>query len=387
MRPALPTDQLSALEIEQVQLYLSGHGWSRDSRASSELANAYRYPELDQAGVLVPRSREIADYTERMGDIVELLAAVEKRSPLQVLGDLLIPSGDTLRVQVYAPEATRGLLPLEEGLRLIEGARDLLLASACSVRNAASYFPRQAYSEAVEFLQNCQLAQTERGSFIARIVAPVPPQVDRPQATFLPEDETDFVAREPFARRSTIRLMTALQHVSEAIDTGDLDEILNGVYEGVSSNLCEALGKMEPSGDQSHVKIAMTWSSNRPRVPQRVARSVRFSQSSFGIVKEAGRRLRENADPVRRSVEGLVVSLKADATLLDDFVGTVVLRSQVGGTSARIQVQLNAEDYKRACDAHRDGHTVAVSGVLHREAKFYRLLYPMAFRVNAGNPS
>ncbi len=64
---------------------------------------------------------------------------------------------------------------------------------------------------------------------------------------------------------------------------------------------------------------------------------------------------------------GRAINLKADPSLLDDFEGTVVLRADIGGKPTRVQILLNAADYKKACDAHRDGKTVEVTGLLHRE--------------------
>lgn len=374
----LPSDQLGALRAEDVQLYLASHSWKRDESASTKLGNIYRYPSLPDAEAVVPARRDLADYVERMGDLVQMLAAVEERKVWQVLSDLSSPPADVMRLQVSAPDATLGTLPLDEGIRLIEGARSLLLAAACSARQTAAFYPRQAYKEALEFLKQCQLGQTERGSFVAKIMAPVPPQISKQNTLFEPDDGA-FLASEPFSRQSTVRLMKALRHIRGAIDSGNYDQILEGVEVGVSANLCEAVASMQPEGDQSQLRIAMTWSSSRPRLPAAVENVVGFSQTAFEIIRESGRKLREQVSGTRKRVEGRVINLKADATLLDEFEGTVVLRADVGGVLTRVQVLLNAADYKKACDAHRDGQTVAVTGLLQREAKLYHLLQPQNF--------
>ena len=376
----VPSDQLAALRAEDAQLYLASHNWTRDESASSSRGNVYRYPSLPDAEAVVPARRDLADYVERMGDLVQMLAAVEERKPWQVLSDLSSPPADVLRLQVSASDATLGTLPLEEGIRLMEGARSLLLAAACSARQAAAFYPRQAYKEALVFLKQCQLGQTERGSFVAKIMAPVPPQINK-QSTFLEADDKAFIASEPFARQSTVRLMTGLRHIRGAIDRGKYDQILTGVDAGVSANLCEAIASMQPEGDQSQLTIRMSWSPNRPRLPASVENAVGFSHTSFEIVKEAGRKLREDPSVSRKRIEGRVITLKADPSLLDDFEGTVILRTETGGSPTRVQILLDAADYKKACDAHRDGKTVAVTGLLRREAKFYHLLNPQDFSV------
>ncbi len=378
----LQRDQFAALRAEDVQLYLSSHGWKRDDATSSAKASIYHYPGIGDAEAVVPGRRDLADYTQRMEDVVEMLAAVEERTVWQVLADLSSPPADILRLQVSAPDATLGALPLDEGIRLFDGARSLLLAAACSARQAAAYYPRQAYKEALEFLRACQLGQTERGSFVARILAPVPPQISSQRELF-ETDEDAWFATEPFARQSTIRLMTALGHIRGAIDSGDYGRILDGVDVGVSANLCEAVASMQPEGDQSHLRIRMTWSSSRPRLPKDVESVVGFSQAAFAIIGESGRELRGQESPARTRIEGRVITLKADLSLVDGFEGTVILKAVVGGAPTRVQVVLGPEQYKEACNAHRDGRAVAVSGLLQREAKLYHLLQPQDFSVIA----
>lgn len=380
----LPADQLGALRPDDVQLYLSSRGWKRDESASTVNGSVYGYPGIPDAEALLPARRDFVDYVERMADIVHMLAAVERREPAQVLADLSSPPADVLRLQVIAPDATLGTLPLNDGIRLMEGARNLLLAAACSVRQTAPFFPRQAYKEALGFLQTCQLGQTERGSFITKIIAPVPPVVESQSSLFEKDDES-LLASEPFARKSTVRLMTALQHIRGAIDNGNYQDILEGIRSGVSANLCEAVASMQPEGDQSQLRIHMSWTPSRPKLPAGTKSTIGFSGTAFEIVREAGRKLRAEPAAGRRQIEGQVISLKADPSLFGDFEGTVILKADLSGAPVRVQVMLNAEDYKKACDAHRDWRAVRVSGLLHREPKLYHLTQPRDFTMVSGS--
>ena len=121
-----------------MQLYLASQGWRRDDASSTAQGNVYRYPAFPDAEALLPARRELADYTERMGDVVQMLAAVEQRSVWQVMADLLTPPADVLRLQITAQDATLGTVPLAEGIRLIEGGKELLLAAACSAHQSAA---------------------------------------------------------------------------------------------------------------------------------------------------------------------------------------------------------------------------------------------------------
>lgn len=370
----LPKEELSALRPEDVQLYLTSRGWQKESAAPTAKATVYRFPDEPDAEVVLPRTRDLADYALRMGDVAQMIAAVEQRSIREVLVDLSAPPADVIRLGILAPEASLGTLPLDEGIRLVQGGREILLAAACSVHHPQAFYPRQSFKEAMDFIATCRLGQTERGSFVATIIAPVPPFIEPP--SLFPD-----AATEPYARRVTLRLMTGLKVVRDSIQTGTHDQMLQGVEAGVSANLCEAIASVRPPGDQSSLQIRITWARSRANVPAAIPQNLAFSQAAFPIIEEVGRRLRERATPKLNRIEGFIVSLRGETTLLEGFEGNVVIKAVINGQSVRVQLTLSKADYPKACDAHRDARRVEVSGVLHRGAKAFELLQPQNFQV------
>jgi hypothetical protein len=376
----LPRDQIAAIRPRDVQLYLVSRGWVADPAESTLDAPLFRHPAKGDAEVLLPLRRDFGDYVPRMAEVVMSLAIAERRSPFEVLNDLSGPPSDVLRLRVSAPDATLGNLPLDEGLQLLRGGRDMLLSAACSTVRPQAFHPEMSLKQPNDFIKSCRLGQTERGSFVATIITPVPPSLH--QQTLPGLDFEDV--QEPFARRVTTRLMASLEIVDDAVRTARLDPILGGIEDGVSANLCEAMVAMRPEGDQSRLDISMSWSRSRPRVPDRVPKNVSFAQEDFLIIQEAGRRLRERARPIRERFEGKVLILQSDiASLYDDVIGKIVIRTTVGGRPARVKVVLSREDYRRACDAHRDEKRVAVTGVIHHDVKIrvYELSEPRDFQV------
>lgn len=377
----LSAHQLASLRFEDVRSYLIGHGWKLDVAESPPDGGLYRFPGEADAEVLLPLRRDWSDYSHRMADIVVTLAVVEERPCDEVLRDLSGPPGDVLRLRVQAPDASLGTLPLEEGLVFLQGGRDLLLAAACSAHQPQPYYPRQSFAPAQTFLKECRMGQTERGSYIATIIAPVPPELT---PSLFAQGEDAFVpADEPYERRVTLHLMSALHLIRSALQRNAPEQILDGISSGISANLCEALAAMSPSSPQSSVEVQMSWSRTRPRVPKDLLQRVTFAQGEFATIREAGRRLRESLEPKTVRIIGFIVALKAEVSLLQEFQGRVDLRTEVDGHSTRIRTVLDRDDYARACDAHRDRRRVAVTGLLHRGVmqKRYELLQPREFQV------
>ena len=61
----------------------------------------------------------------------------------------------------------------------------------------------------------------------------------------------------------------------------------------------------------------------------------------------------------------------------------MVMATDVGGTSARVKIDLLDNDFALACDALRDDRLVEVTGIIRHDAKVreYVLTDPSGFRV------
>jgi hypothetical protein len=383
MAADLPETLLRQLSAARVRWYAVQAGWKPVEGVKRPVI-VLNHPTDDLTQVQIPTAGSDRERVFMMAEVVRQLAEAEKRPPREVLHDLVMPPADVVRLQVESRDAETGSLPLEEGLRLLEAGRDLLLAAACSAHQPQAYYPRQSFTAAQDFLRSCRVGQTERGSFVATILAPAIPDVapslfDNGEAPVDPQ-------LEPYERRVTLRLMQALQTVRGALDHGKAEEVLEGVSNGVSANLCEALAAMSPADTRALVHIAIAWSHSRPRIPATLPRRVTFAHFDFPIVREAGRRLREGIEPRRERIEGPVLSLQAEpAQLYQEFQGRVTIRALIADRAARVRFLLGEADFARACEALRDHRWVAVWGLLQRDAtaKMYELLHPQRFEVLA----
>ena len=377
----VPRDQIEALRLGDVQLYLTSRGWVARHDDPSQNAVEYQNPSFPKVELLLPTNRDVGDFVLRMADIVVGLATIEKRSAFEILNDLSRPSGDVFRLRVVAPDSTLGNLPLDEGLHFMRGGRDLLLAAAFSTVRPQSLHPQKMPREVRDFLKSCRLGQTERGSFVATIITPVPPEIQKVM-DFL---DTDSRARlEPYPRRVTIGLMSTLGFVSESIRAGRPERILDGVERGVSANFCEALKAMKPRGDQSRLDISVSWARNRGKAPDGVPQSVSFPQETFAFIEEAGRELRVRTFAKPTKYSGKLIGTEwVNRPFNPEQVGRIIISTEVAGESAKLKVDLASEDFNRACAALTRAPRVTVTGIIRNEVKSreYELSEPLDFDV------
>ncbi len=351
----------SAVSPAALAAYIRGQGWTKTDifGSHSDVYTGVGLPEL-----LVPRTRDIGDYGRVTAQLVEILARVAGISEIALCKDLMTTDRDVIRVRVAEDDST---VDINEGASLISGARDMLLAAACSLNSPQLLYRAGANREAVDFLSQVRLGQTEPGSFIVTLLPPViVPPLQRP----LLEDAGD--ADPPVARRITTRLYDALhatKQASEKAVSGDKDAFANAISDGISANLCDALVQMiEPF---SALDIRFTWARTRPVTLSQ--RPVQFTQDDVPMLSEASRIFR-NREP-QPDVELLcsVQTLKRDD---DDTEGTVTLRTSVAGNLRSVVAVLSQSDYHKAIEAHTRKEPVVAIGDLERVGQRWRLLNP-----------
>ena len=176
----LPKDVLLSLRPGDVQLYLSSRGWKPEPYGKEGTGLLFLHPSFPEVDLLLPLERDLGDYANRMGDLVAALATIERRPVQEIINDLSGPTGDVFRLRVAGSVAALGNLPLDEAIKLLDGARQLFWSSAFGVIRPEALHPQRRIKQVDNFLQGCRFGQTERGSFVATILAPVPPISSHP---------------------------------------------------------------------------------------------------------------------------------------------------------------------------------------------------------------
>jgi hypothetical protein len=379
--PLLPKDVLLALRPGDINLYLTSRGWVSKPYGSAGQALQFRNPSLRGVDLLVPLTRDLGDYAQRMADLIVALTTIEKRPIWEIFNDLSAPSGDVFRLKVAGSVTSQGNFPLDEAIKLFQGGRQLLWSSAFGLLRPEALHPHRKIKQVEDFLKTCRLGQTERGSFVATIFAPVPPEI---QPALPNLDAGQFQLEEPFARQVTTRVMSSLGLVASAIQAGKPEQLLDAIPQGVSANLCDALVMMKPPGDESRLDVDVTWSRNRSHLPADVPRSVSFPQESFTVIEEVGRQLCQRLTTKIERFRGKILSVKrALRPLIPEVAGGMVMATDVNGSPARVKADLVLDDFIRACEALRDDLSVEVRGVIRHDvmAREYVLTEPSELRV------
>ena len=167
---------------------------------------------------------------------------------------------------------------------LVQEAMDMMAAAACATVAPKPLYRARRPQEAADYLRGLRLGQTERGSFVVTIVSRVSPSLAGPRAF-----HEELFSEEPFERRVSYTLVESLAAVRSAAESAaskaTFDAFANGVSEGVSANLCDALvGMGRHLSDNASLSVEVSWARRVPR--EKVSfRKWRFPESSFRSLK------------------------------------------------------------------------------------------------------
>lgn len=359
---------LGAVSPQALKAYAESEGW-RPLERYGKHSHVYVKDGHD-AEAIIPGTSALGDYPNIVAELVELFSRLESRDALQVYRDLATADRDVIRVRT--PDADEdGSVRIEAGVDLVVHARDLVLSAACSAWSPRPTYRAGKVRQADDYMSRVRLGQTEQGSFVVTLLAPVPPAIRSQGTLWSTEDD------EPYERMVTRRLSTGLDAAAAAIEKLNLGESFSAfeeaVSQGVSANLCEAIAKL--SENERGVEVSITWAKTRPTLLPRWSRT--FTRSEGETLNEVARMFYDRQPRLDEQVEGFVVDLHREGTSEE---GRVTMHAMVDGKPVSVRTELEAEQYEVAIQAHKEKRPLSLVGNLERVGRRWRLVSPSNIR-------
>ena len=354
---------LLAVAPAALSAYARSLGWTKSEQYGNH-SDVYSSDELPE--IILPRTQRLGDYASVVLQLIRHFSDATDMDLHSTYRDLVTADRDLIRVRAPSDEDD-GSIPVNDGVELVDGAHEMLLAAACSLPTPQPVYRAGANKRATEYLRRVRLGQTEHGSYVITLVSPaiLPPTQGK-----LFSDESLY--DDPFERQVTRRLadaLVAVQSATERTVTGEFDAFSASVVLGVSANLCEALARLiDPVGT---LDVSVSWARTYPRATGRDI--VRFASGDVPILKEAARSFRSRSPEPDAQVFGIIWKL---TRAKQETEGTITMHAPVGGEIRSITAVLSQLDYERAIQAHKTKSPVIASGDLERVDQRWRLLNP-----------
>lgn len=357
----LDAEALKAISPASLAACARGNGW-RKNGTYGEHADVYIGENAPE--IVVPRTDLLGDYASVVSRLIDIFSEVTRRDSFVIYRELAGADHDVVRVRMIRAEED-GCIPIDEGITLVSQSREMLLAAACATRSPRPVYRAGANREATEYMKRVRLGQTEHGSFVVALMAPVPPILQ----PALDESWTNY-DEEPYERQVTRRLVQALEASNEAVEqahSGDGARAFErAVASGVSANLCGAVARLTEHSRE--LEISVSWAKTRP-TPEGQS-SIRFSASDADAFKEAERIFRSREPRAGIPLFGIVYRL---ARKKYETEGQVTFRVDLDGKTQSVNSLLDQRNYSVAIHAHEKRNPVIVSGDLERIKQRWRI--------------
>lgn len=339
---------------ERIRKHLQATGWLKIDFGSKNM-ELFSFAETEQ--IALPISNSLIDYSRRIKELINTLSNVEKRNGIEIFNELLTPISDRIRVRIESEETKHGNLPLKYGIDLIPSLRNILYASAMSLKKPSSFFYERMKNKEVDtYVDSCMLGQTERGSFVANIICPVDAQRD-----------INGKPISDFGRATTINLINSIDTITKTID----DDPKHGTIETsikenrINYNFCRALLQLKPYGENSKVVVNVSWAPEK-KLQQPIKSEVVVRREHYEKLPNIVERLTpKDKHPMHEEFIGKVGALVGEEDKKQRRMYGEVILNLIGKTEImRVKVFLDGNDYSLACDAHKNNKKISIEGRL-----------------------
>ncbi len=226
--------------------------------------------------------------------------------------------------------------------------------------------------EITEFMENMLLGQTEYGSYVVNLIAPISHKEEDQQ-------ELSKVSISRLVSETLTRSLSAIdESIREYIRTEQNSSFDSAVEQGASANLCDALIGISGETRSRDVKITISLSRTEGELDSArlehhfSSKMVPYLQIASDYYKQ------ENYVLSDQIVSGLVTKLSHEK---EKNVGTVTIDATVNGIKKSVNIELQNDKYWQSHSAHKKLQIVECLGDLHVAPRSAKLVNVKDFRV------
>lgn len=370
---------LDTLTPNKVASYLFRKGWHALDYPNSNLL-VFGAPQDNNLSLVLPSRREFTDYPAKLRDSIRLLSALYDQDSQTIVHNIAHWDRDVFKIRLESPGGEQ-LLPLSYATEMISKYRDFVAYAGATEAEPRKFFAKLT-GTGREFAEKCMFGHTFVGSFGITIECPLDltPQLPLPG---LPPPR-------PFRRAVTERIATGYSDTAMAVEKDDPDIIVRNHNAGFSGNMCELLADIYNLSDGRLVSHRMIWAPelSPPQHLLIAEQPINLDERAYRVLKAASDTLQTVKEPNEdKIIFGRITKLHSDVPPVhsEEFelaTRTIVVLWEIENQqSVRVHIALPLDQYRAACDAHKNGQKIRILGKPRKLGKFWHLLDHHEFEI------
>jgi hypothetical protein len=355
---------ISSFEFTTFSNYLIGHQWLNEDKYN-ELFTIWHRPENNdfKYELIVPENNNIRYFRETIEKILFVLADYYNKTTTQVVDDFNQLFQDKVKYSLKSEMTKNGLIPLGDGIRLLDNTKEMLAASFLSANKKKKNFLGPRPDAINNVLQSVELGQTEEGSFIINIYIP--------RDYFMGDESTLF--EEPSFTRKALKLMESavnslIGKIDEYRETSNIEIFNTCIEQGVSSNFCHAISEISLNG-KNDVFIDIEYFNGIDKDIE--VKNIVIDKNIIPIIDKIEQYLHSDLIEEEYEIKGFVTMLRKEP---DAVEGEITIAAWIEEKLRRARMHLNPAQYPIAVQAHRDNIMLVCRGTLSIQDRVTRLL-------------
>jgi len=365
--------------LKNLRRYLLSRGWFTVDQANKRMEILQTKPDESggYASVAIPSSTEYRDSGGLINEAVRLVANYESSTLEKIVDHVLRWDRDILRSRFFKMLGHEDSLPLGIAAEAVSGLKEFLGYAAYTHSNPRPFFDK-AGAISGEFADHCLFGHTFKGSFGLTVECPLA------VTPVLPMDGNEPAV--PIERQVFECVANGLVTLHESIAKDSIDPMLAGYLTGFSANMCRKLADIYEKADGRRIEYDISWSPQIKSACEHVWKPMVFDGRAYEIARIAAGELEKAETFTDSLIEGRIVVLKSemppglDEQAEFEHIITMFWEREKGQT-VKIRVALSPDQYKEACDAHKEGRAIRIFGVPEKAGKFWTLTKAHDFSV------
>ena len=347
---------LHTFKLNQIDSFLVKNGWSCDSVIEG-IVNIYHHLSFTDEEIVVPLTENIKGYDQLVSTIIENLQRIYNSRLEKVINGINGLTEDMVQIRLVHEDVKNGTIQLDDGVKMINGARELMSSAANSVIQKRRLYLGKMHSQASEYVNHLRLGQTEVGSYIINIYSEIRENV-------VPE----LFESTPFDRKVTKQVIESIRTTQEVIKEYSINNRIEvfqeAVPNGISANLLKSLIDLSGTSKQRDIQMDIG-----------IINSIQYSDEIFNFYIESNEiksieigynYLIEKNELDGIELSGFVFKLSRDE---DEEAGVINIATTYQDKTRKVRVYLNEQQYEIAITAHRDQKSVIIKGDLSIETR------------------
>ena len=329
--------------------YFKSLGWHQLETGVAEGLIILSHPAYTRRQLIFPIDTTAPDYSEAVQLCLEKAAVLQSTSVDMLVTKLSEFNDDTIRFRVVDTRHQDDFIPLSYAVSALAGAKDLLLSAASTVLQPQIRHPRKPRSLAQDFVDNLRFRQTETGSFVLKVSAPI--RSIEAMADLFGNVQT------PFVRRTTLTVCKSLDKLVTAIEADQLSQLIEGTLQSstpdLSANLCKAVTGFQEAHNDYDLYVDFAWAGVL-MPPPGYKQTIKIQKDYFPRIFDVAQGLRKDtSDNEEESFLATVEHLAGDMGPDGRRSGEVILNLYPPEEEMiRARALLTADQYIEADKAH-----------------------------------